>query len=204
MSSPKLLNVKVNQKTKQNSKEMKIKVQTSELLIRIYQASSVPCLTWKQTKFPHMDGFGASQWQPQGTYRTGVPEWTRLSRVFVIYTDDQFTQTHQLLQCTQGFTGGSDGKESSCNAEDLGLIPRLGRSPGEGKRLPTPIFWPGYSAQHTILNNRNSKMNKCLSLPSRNSQPTTMYTGKNRSNSESMKYALIICKIKEKDEFRSV
>ena len=26
---------------------------------------------------------------------------------------------------------------------DLGFIPRLGRSPGEGKRLPTPVFWPG-------------------------------------------------------------
>ena len=31
-----------------------------------------------------------------------------------------------------GFPGGSDGKESSCNAGDLGLIPGLGRSPGEG------------------------------------------------------------------------
>ena len=33
------------------------------------------------------------------------------------------------------FPGGSDGKESSCNAgdiKDLGSIPGLGRSPGEG------------------------------------------------------------------------
>ena len=29
------------------------------------------------------------------------------------------------------FSGGSDGKESACNAGDLGLIPRSGRSPGE-------------------------------------------------------------------------
>ena len=29
-------------------------------------------------------------------------------------------------------TGGSDGKESACNAGDLGSIPVLGRSPGEG------------------------------------------------------------------------
>ena len=28
------------------------------------------------------------------------------------------------------FPGGSDGKESTCNAGDLGSIPRLGRSPG--------------------------------------------------------------------------
>ena len=31
-----------------------------------------------------------------------------------------------------GFPGGSDGKESACHAGDLGLIPGLGRSPGEG------------------------------------------------------------------------
>ena len=31
-----------------------------------------------------------------------------------------------------GFPGGSDGKESTCNAGDLGSVPRLGRSPGGG------------------------------------------------------------------------
>ena len=30
----------------------------------------------------------------------------------------------------QVFSGGSDGKESACSAEDAGLIPGLGRSPG--------------------------------------------------------------------------
>ena len=35
-----------------------------------------------------------------------------------------------------GFHGGSDGKESSCNAGDLGLIPLLGRSPGGGHSNP--------------------------------------------------------------------
>ena len=28
------------------------------------------------------------------------------------------------------------GKESTCNAEDVGFIPGLGRSPGEGKSYP--------------------------------------------------------------------
>ena len=32
--------------------------------------------------------------------------------------------------------GGSDGKESACKAGDLGSIPGLGRSPGEGKGYP--------------------------------------------------------------------
>ena len=30
------------------------------------------------------------------------------------------------------FPGGLDGKESACNAGDLGWIPGSGRSPGEG------------------------------------------------------------------------
>ena len=35
-----------------------------------------------------------------------------------------------------GFPCGSAGKESACNAGGLGLIPGLGRSPGEGKGYP--------------------------------------------------------------------
>ena len=35
-----------------------------------------------------------------------------------------------------GFPGGSAGKESACNAGDLGLIPGLVRSPGEGNGNP--------------------------------------------------------------------
>ena len=49
-----------------------------------------------------------------------------------------------------GFPHSSVGKESACNAGDLGSIPGLGRSPGERKdypwrreRLPIPVFWPG-------------------------------------------------------------
>ena len=40
-----------------------------------------------------------------------------------------------------GFPGGSDGKESACNARDLGSIPGSGRYPGEGNS--TPLFLPG-------------------------------------------------------------
>ena len=42
-----------------------------------------------------------------------------------------------------GFPGGSDGKESTCNAGDLGLTPGLGRSPGGG---------PGNPRQYSCLN----------------------------------------------------
>ena len=36
----------------------------------------------------------------------------------------------------EGFPGGSDSNEFVCNAEDLVLIPRLGRSSGEGNGKP--------------------------------------------------------------------
>ena len=35
-----------------------------------------------------------------------------------------------------GFPGGSAGKESTCGAGDLSLVPGLGRCPGEGKGYP--------------------------------------------------------------------
>ena len=41
--------------------------------------------------------------------------------------------THFYYSSIMGFPRGSDGKESACNAGDLGSNPGLGRSPGEGK-----------------------------------------------------------------------
>ena len=43
-----------------------------------------------------------------------------------------------------GFPCGSAGKESTCNVGDLGSIPGLGRSPGEGD---------GYPLQYSVLEN---------------------------------------------------
>ena len=40
------------------------------------------------------------------------------------------------LTYIKGFPGRSVGKESTCNAGDLGLIPGLGRSPGGGHGNP--------------------------------------------------------------------
>ena len=41
-----------------------------------------------------------------------------------------------LLKNWVGFPVGSVTKESACIAEDLGLIPGLGKSPGEGNGNP--------------------------------------------------------------------
>ena len=60
-----------------------------------------------------------------------------------------------------GFTGGSAGKESACNAGDLGSIPGLGRSPGEGNSYPLQYsglekfmdcIFHGVAKSHTPLN----------------------------------------------------
>ena len=42
----------------------------------------------------------------------------------------------KLFSGARSFPGGSDGKESACNAGDPGLIPRSGRSLGEGNGNP--------------------------------------------------------------------
>ena len=44
-----------------------------------------------------------------------------------------------------GFPGGSDGKESACNAGDLGLIPGLQEIPWSRAQQPTLVFFSGES-----------------------------------------------------------
>ena len=46
------------------------------------------------------------------------------------------TNISDVLSILRDFPGGSDCKASACNAEDPGLTPRLGRSPGEGNGNP--------------------------------------------------------------------
>ena len=45
-------------------------------------------------------------------------------------------EIYSHLITNRGFRGGSDGKESACNAGDPGLITGLGISPREGKGYP--------------------------------------------------------------------
>ena len=49
-----------------------------------------------------------------------------------------------LFNITICVSGGSEGKESACNARDLGSVPGLERSPREGN---------GYSLQYSCLEN---------------------------------------------------
>ena len=60
----------------------------------------------------------------------------------MVYRDNGKLLSHQkntfesVLMRQMGFLGGSAGKESTCNAGDLGSIPGLGRSPREGNSYP--------------------------------------------------------------------
>ena len=74
------------------------------------------------------------------------------------------------------YPGGSAGKELTCSAEDLGSIPGLGRSPGEGKGYPLQYSgldnsmncvvhgaaksWTGLSDFHFQKSKTYSKLNK--------------------------------------------
>ena len=57
-----------------------------------------------------------------------------------------------------GFPCGSAGKESTCNVGDLGSIPGLGRSPGEGN---------GYPLQYSGLENSSKVMSLIFNMLSR-------------------------------------
>ena len=55
-----------------------------------------------------------------------------------------------------GLPGGSAGKESACNVEDLGSIPGLGRFPGEGKGYPLQYSGLENSMDYTVHGLTNS------------------------------------------------
>ena len=51
-------------------------------------------------------------------------------------TNVQHSDSQLLKVVLSGFPGSSAGKESACNVGDMGSIPGLGRSPGEGNGNP--------------------------------------------------------------------
>ena len=48
-----------------------------------------------------------------------------------------------FLYIYMGFPGGSDGKESTCNAKRLGFNPWVWKIPWRREQLLTPVYWPG-------------------------------------------------------------
>ena len=82
--------------------------------------------------------------------RTWLSDWTKLNwaqllRICLQFRRPQFDSWVRKIpwrrdklptQVILGFPGGSDGKESTCNAGDPGFIPGLVRSPGGGHGNP--------------------------------------------------------------------
>ena len=63
-----------------------------------------------------------------------------------------------------GFPCGSPGKEPACNAGDLGLIPGLGRSAGEGKGCPLQYSGLENPTDRTVCAVTESDKTESLSL----------------------------------------
>ena len=58
----------------------------------------------------------------------------------VFGNEESFDDLLRTVLGPWGFPCDSAGKKSACNAGDLGWIPGLGRSPGEGKGYPLQYF----------------------------------------------------------------
>ena len=79
-----------------------------------------------------------------------------------------FTEFMALFNSTLlmflGFLFGSAGKESAHNAGDLGSVPGLGRSPGEGKGYPLQYSGLEFHGLYSPLGRKESDMTEQLSL----------------------------------------
>ena len=62
--------------------------------------------------------------------------WHIVWRLLKPYTFNHLITWEEWIACSGNFPCGSIGKELACYAGDLGSIPGLGRSPGEGKGYP--------------------------------------------------------------------
>ena len=82
------------------------------------------------------------KWQPTPTLLPGKSHGQRSLVGFSSWgckelgTTEQLTRTH-----TRTLIGSSAGPESVCSTGDLGSIPQLGRSPGEGIGYPLQYSW---------------------------------------------------------------
>ena len=110
-----------------------------------------------------------------------LPAWDSLGCGALLY-DFSLSQSvfipgiYQTFWATRDFPDSSVGKESNCNAGDLGSIPGLGRSPGEGKGYPLQYSGLENSMDcivHGVLKSwtRLSNFHKIIQFPKDNALP---------------------------------
>ena len=124
-------------------------------------SSVVPFSSCPQS-LPASGSFPMSQLLTWGGQSTGVSALaSSLPKKYIYF---RHTLYHRMSP------GGSDGKESACNAADWGSIPGLGRSPGEGNGNPlqypclkNPVDRRAWRA--TVHGVTQSDTNEWLTLP---------------------------------------
>ena len=100
-------------------------------------------------------------WGPEQNYEKGKPDFSITFLSWMWVNEENLLKNVNALICQSTFWkrvpqesneqiycwvcstvpfGGSDSKESTCNAGDLGLIPGLERFPGEGNSYPFQYF----------------------------------------------------------------
>ena len=117
-------------------------------IIRIFSNESTFCIRWSKywsfispsNEYSGLTFFRIHRFDLlaiQGTLRSLL-----LKRLLLTLLKSQFKSINSLALSLlyEGFPCGSAGKESACNSEDLGSIPGLRRSPGEGKGYPLQYF----------------------------------------------------------------
>ena len=143
---------------------------------------------------------GCSPWGHKESNMTEWLNWTEVRRRQIFQGRTSYSD-HLLISqfCLSivGFPGGSAGKESACNAGDLGSIPGLGRSPGEGKGYP--LQYSGLQNSMDCIVHRVAKSRTPLSNSHFTSFHlslgaiskwiiTTLLSGKNRNWSQKVLY----------------
>ena len=112
---------------------------TNALLMKVHSLVTVPCFSFylmarfysKTIQDTTLPAIGISPWVPINCDNF----WLFLFLVTLI--DLRSTgQVYFRIPLYLCFPGGASGKESACSAGDLGSIPELWRSPGEGNGTP--------------------------------------------------------------------
>ena len=68
-------------------------------------------------------------------------------QILIILLQNRKSRKRSLVFILGGFLDSSAGKESSCNAGELGSIPGLWSSPGEGISYPFQYSWASFMTQ---------------------------------------------------------
>ena len=96
---------------------------------------------------------------------TSIPRGPRLTKSELCLFSNLFMSVISVT-VDKAFIGtgycGSAGKQSACNAGDLGSIPGLGRSPGEGKGYPSQVTKPRGTALLCCAQQKGSRALSCL------------------------------------------